>query len=210
MLMRLFSLLLLAAGSLWAQDSLPVPGPNAPAPHAESQTATDTQPVKKVKPGSIAAADHDPKESSSKDTVIDLHPPDGEADIDSSSEEDNTGVTEFKPWDPHRAMKDIEVGKYYAGEKNYKAAISRYREALEYKPRDGEATFLLAQTLEKIGQKEEALGLYDQYLKIMHNGPSAAEAQKAVDRLRPHVKLPSQNAKDKPSGNNTAENKKKD
>ena len=48
-----------------------------------------------------------------------------------------------------KAMKDVEVGDYYYKQENYKAAISRYREALEVKPHDAEATYKLAQVLDK-------------------------------------------------------------
>ena len=54
-----------------------------------------------------------------------------------------------------RAMKDVEVGDYYYRRENYKAALSRYREALEFKPRDAVATFKLAQTLEKTKEFEK-------------------------------------------------------
>src|SRR3954468_9858250 len=87
-----------------------------------------------------------PDDSSSKDNKIDLSPPKGDEVAHSDPDDDaNSDVMETKPWNPHKAAKDIEVGDYYAKRKNYKAAISRYREALEYKPRDAEATFKLAQ-----------------------------------------------------------------
>ena len=42
-------------------------------------------------------------------------------------------MSEFHPWNPHKAAKDIEVGDYYFKRKNYRAAEDRYREALFYK-----------------------------------------------------------------------------
>src|SRR5438552_16070095 len=84
-------------------------------------------------------------ESSSKDNKIDLSPPKGDDIEHADSEDDSSDVMETKPWNPHKAAKDIEVGDFYAKRKNYKAAISRYREALEYKPKDADATFKLAQ-----------------------------------------------------------------
>jgi tetratricopeptide (TPR) repeat protein len=125
-------------------------------------------------------------DSSSKNTKIDLSPPKGD-DIqhaDSDVEEDTSGVMETKPWNPHKAAKDIEVGDFYARRKNYGAAISRYREALEYKPRDADATFRLAQALEATKQNDEALQRYEEYLKILPKGEFAVESQKAIDRLK--------------------------
>jgi len=91
---------------------------------------------------------------------------------------------EVKKWDPHKAEKDVEVGDYYLSRKNFSAAISRYREALEYKPRDAVATFRLAQALEKTGDSQEALQMYQEYLKILKNGPFATEAKKGVERMQ--------------------------
>ena len=92
-------------------------------------------------------------------------------------------VMELHEWNPLRAMKDVEVGDYYYSRGGYKAALSRYREALQYKPRDAVATFKLAQTLEKTKAFEEAKQRYEEYLAILKDGPSAGEARKALERL---------------------------
>src|SRR4051812_38600619 len=126
-----------------------------------------------------------PSDSSSKDNKIDLSPPRGDDVTHSDPDDDaNSEVMETKPWNPHKAAKDIEVGDYYAKRKNYKAAISRYREALEYKPRDAEATFKLAQVLEAAKASDEALQRYQEYLKILPNGDYAPLAKAAVERLK--------------------------
>src|ERR1700760_2953278 len=76
-------------------------------------------------------------ESSSRQTSIDVAPPANDAK--SHPEADLAGDTdEFTPYNPMKAMKDIEVGDFYMKRWNYGAAISRYREALEFKPRDAE------------------------------------------------------------------------
>jgi len=97
----------------------------------------------------------------------------------------NADVSEFRPWNPHKAAKDIEVGDFYFKErKNYPAAAARYREALLYKPNDAVATFRLGLCLEKMDQPDEALKEYESYLKILPHGPQAEQAQKAIQRLR--------------------------
>ncbi|HXZ78986.1 MAG TPA: tetratricopeptide repeat protein [Terriglobales bacterium] len=119
-----------------------------------------------------------PNESSSKDGEGDLGPI---PDRYSSPGADD--VKEMQKWDPHRAAKDIEVGDYYYKEKNYHAAESRYREALEWKPNDALATFRLAQALEKLGKNEEARKNYQTYLKILPSGELAPKAKEALKRL---------------------------
>ncbi len=135
------------------------------------------------------ASSSNPNESSSKDTRIDISPPSDDNKHDGSDVDDvnEADVREMKPWNPHKAMKDIEVGDYYAKQKNYRAAISRYRSALEYKPKDAEATFKLAAALEKTKQYGEAATFYRDYLKIVPDGEFVASAQKALSRLAPQL-----------------------
>ena len=84
-----------------------------------------------------------------------------------------------------RAMKDVEVGDFYVRvKKNYPAAISRYREALEFKPHDAEATFKLAEVLNKTGDTAGAVENYEEYLKILPDGPYAKKAREELDKLK--------------------------
>lgn len=113
---------------------------------------------------------------------------------DSSSRDTNTGpspdelapddsVTELHRWDPHRAMKDVEIGDYYFKRENLRAALSRYCEALTYKPGDAVATFRIAEVLDKSGDLVGARSYYQAYLKILPRGPSAGQCKKALDRI---------------------------
>jgi tetratricopeptide (TPR) repeat protein len=156
----------------------PQPNPNLAPPRSDRVDAS--------------ALPDDAGDSSSKDTQIDLGPPPNDAkdhpksgdvlrDEGSSGEND---TMEFRPWDPHKAAKDIEVGNYYFKRKNYVAAESRFREALKYKDNDAEATFKLAVCLEKMNRPDEALAEYENYLKILPFGPEAPEVKKAIERLK--------------------------
>ena len=126
--------------------------------------------------------DRTPGESSSKDTRIDLSPPAGDAKM-----HPNSGVAddvlELRPYDPHKAEKDVEIGDFYFKQQNYRAAASRYEEALEFKPNDAEATFKLGQSLEKLGDLQSALVSYQNYLKILPEGPRVPEIKAAIERI---------------------------
>jgi predicted TPR repeat methyltransferase len=87
-------------------------------------------------------------------------------------------------WDPHKAAKDIEVGDYYFKRKNYRGALERYKDALTYKPNDAVANFRLAECEEKMNSPADAVQHYEAYLKILPHGPFAADAQKALERLK--------------------------
>jgi tetratricopeptide (TPR) repeat protein len=139
----------------------------------------------------------EPGTSSSKDTEIDLSPP--EADVKAHPENSSvlkdeggapggTGggdVAEFHPWDPHKAAKDVEVGDFYFKRKNYRAAEDRYREALYYKNNDAIATYHLAICLEKLNRPDDAVKEYESYLNILPNGAEAEACHKAIARLKP-------------------------
>ncbi len=92
-------------------------------------------------------------------------------------------VNETYPFDPHRAAKDVEVGEFYLRQKNYRAALERFNDALRYKPKDALATFRLAQTQEQLGLLEPAYRNYDSYLEILPSGPLAKDAKDALKRL---------------------------
>ena len=141
-----------------------------------------------------AARNREAEESSSHDTRIDISPPKDDAknhpgskaaleDLDIPENIDATGVQEFHPWNPMKAIKNIEVGDFYFKRKNYKAALERYKEALYYKDGDAVASFRLAVCQEKLGDKAEAKKYYEQYLKILPLGPFAKEAQGSLERL---------------------------
>lgn len=98
--------------------------------------------------------------------------------------EPDDSVTELHTWDPHRAIKDIEVGDFYRKRDNLAAALSRYCEALIYKPNDAVATFRVAEALNKSGDLVGARSYYQEYLKILPKGPAAAECKKALDHIR--------------------------
>jgi Tfp pilus assembly protein PilF len=165
--------------------------PNAPAkkepksqpPHRE-ESREQAQPQSSAKQ-SPQAAETDQREqgdSSSLDSQIDLnaHPHDARG---TRAPED----AESYPYDPHRAEKDLEVGNYYLKQKNYRAALERFRDALLYKPGDAEATYALALTQEKLELLSQAYKSYNRYLEILPEGPRARDAKMAVERLEPRI-----------------------
>ena len=134
-------------------------------------------------------------ESSSRDTRVDLTPPKDDAKnhpnsgvVDSNPEDEPGDVQEMHPWNPYRAMKDDEVGDFYFKRKSYKAALARYQDALVWKEKDAVANFRMAQCYEKLDQPDQAITHYEEYLKILPEGPFAKEAQKALQKLKAEAK----------------------
>ena len=123
-------------------------------------------------------------ESSSKQTQVDVSPPANDASSHPEANLGNGDADEFAPYNPMKALKDVEVGDFYMKRENYTAAVSRYREALEYKPHDAEATFKLAEALNKTGDFAGATENYQAYLKILPNGPYSKKAKEALAKLK--------------------------
>lgn len=86
--------------------------------------------------------------------------------------------------DPEYA-KDMEVGDFYLNErKNYIGAAMRFQDALDHKPNDPAATYMLAQSLEGLRQIDEARQVYEVYLKLDPKGKFAIQARKALEGLK--------------------------
>ena len=165
------------------------------APTAEGKSGPP--PPKNPPPPRSEPAD-DAKESTSRDTIGDISDPDlkfPETEEGAEPSDNGSDVQEMHTYDPHRAEHNVEVGDYLMRRKKYRAAESRYREALDYKPNDALATFRLAVVLEKTGQPEEAREHYEGYLKILPEGPLAGQAKKALERLKPKRENPKQSSR---------------
>jgi tetratricopeptide (TPR) repeat protein len=193
-------LCLFLIGAAAAQDTSPQnpPAQDTPAqnPPEQDTSPQDTKPVERVPVDKSAPAPKDNRanpprtdnvpagESSSKQSQIDVSPPANDEKAHPEAVLSDTGVDEFTPYNPMKAMKAVEIGDFYYKKENYNAAISRYREALDFKPHDAEATFKLAEALNKTGDTAGARENYEAYLKILPNGPYAPKAREALSKLK--------------------------
>ena len=162
--------LVLAVASWAGGQSTPAKNQNQSGPPS-SQAPPRSQP---------APAPRGPGDSSSRDTQ----------DWNTAPETPDDSVTEMHPWDPHKAQKNVEIGDFYFRQKNYRAALSRYCEALSYKPNDAVSTYKIAETLDKEGDLAGARTYYQSYLKILPEGPFAAHSKKALERIRAQAEIP--------------------
>ena len=165
---------------------------------ASDKAASNKAASDKAASEKAAANDRDAEASSSRDTRIDISPPKDDAKNHPGSKAavaglvpdnpvttviDTSGIQEFHPWNPMKASKDVDIGNFYFNRRNYRAALDRYKEALYYKEGDALATFRLAECQEKLGDKTEARKYYEQYLKVLPEGPLAKDAHASLERL---------------------------
>src|SRR5271154_2991176 len=192
------SLLLGLGAVVWAQHGgAPSSSSSSASANGDSAQQARTPNLAPPRLDRVQADDLGPDlgQSSSKDTQMDLSPPEDDdkahpqssaavAEAEAEVLGGKSGITEFHTWDPHKAAKSIEVGDFYFRRKNYRAAEGRYRDALGYKENDAVATIRLAVCLEKLGVLDDARLEYESYLKILPHGPEAEQAQRAIDRLK--------------------------
>lgn len=97
---------------------------------------------------------------------------------------DLNGGSAYTPPGP---TKSVEIGNFYLKRHNYKAAISRFKEAIQTRSDYAPAYLGLGKAYEKAGQKKKALAAYQQYLDMLPSDKDAADAKdvhRAMDRLR--------------------------
>jgi Tfp pilus assembly protein PilF len=91
-------------------------------------------------------------------------------------------------WDPLRAEKDIEVGRYYMKKGNYDAAMDRFRDATEARPGYALPYRLLAEAQEKKGLQREAVQSYKTYLKLYPHAEDAGKVRQQIHKLEQELK----------------------
>ena len=82
---------------------------------------------------------------------------------------------------PPGPAKSVEVGNFYLRKRDYRAALSRFKEAADADPTYADAYLGLGKVYEKIGLKRKALDAYRKYLDALPSEKDAEDA-KAVHR----------------------------
>jgi len=90
-------------------------------------------------------------------------------------------------WDPMRADKDIEVGKYYLRKGDLDAAIDRFQDAIEAKPGYAIPFRYLGEIYEKQGKKKPAVKAYQRYVDLYPNGEDADKIRKKIEKLHEEI-----------------------
>lgn len=82
------------------------------------------------------------------------------------------------------AAHNVEVGDYNFEQKNYRGALSRYREADEQKPADAAILVRMGRAYEKIDEPASAIARYEAAIKLTGPEKWISEARASVERLR--------------------------
>ncbi|MBI1941917.1 MAG: tetratricopeptide repeat protein [Acidobacteria bacterium] len=93
---------------------------------------------------------------------------------------------EPEPYVSPPAWKSAEVGDFYLRKKKYRAALSRYQEAVKVDPYYAPGYLGLGKVYDKIGLSQKALDAYQKFLDLLPSTKQAEEAKdvhKAIARL---------------------------
>jgi len=86
--------------------------------------------------------------------------------------------------DDERVDEDLSVAKFYINDENYQGAYLRAKDAVSIQPEYSAAHFTLAEVLQKMKKKDEAIAEYQTYLKLDPEGEKAKAAKKALAELQ--------------------------
>ena len=87
-------------------------------------------------------------------------------------------------FDPLRAEKDIQVGRYYLRRGDLDAAIDRFQDATQARAGYAPPFLLLGEAQEKKGRKKEAIKSYTRYLEIVPHADDARKVRKRIEKLQ--------------------------
>ena len=90
-------------------------------------------------------------------------------------------------WDPLRAEKDMEVGKYYLKRGDIDAAIDRFQDATEAKPGFAIPFRYLGEAYEKKGKKKPAVKAYQRYLDLYPHAEDGDKIRKKIEKLHEEI-----------------------
>ena len=90
-------------------------------------------------------------------------------------------------WDPLRAEKDLEVGKYYMKKGDIDAAIDRFQDAAEAKPGYAIPYRFLGDAYEKKGKKKPAVKAYQRYLDLYPQAEDGDKIRKRIEKLNQEI-----------------------
>ncbi|HTA56854.1 MAG TPA: tetratricopeptide repeat protein [Candidatus Baltobacteraceae bacterium] len=90
-------------------------------------------------------------------------------------------------WDPLRAEKDLDVGKYYMKKGDIDAAIDRFEDATTAKPGYAIPFLYLGEAYEKKGKKKPAVKAYQRYLDLYPHAEDGDKIRKKIEKLNKEI-----------------------
>lgn len=109
--------------------------------------------------------------------------PKGKKNVDSAV----SSAPDQPQWDPLRAEKDLDVGKYYMRKGDIDAAIDRFEDATIAKPGYAIPFLYLGEAYEKKGKKKPAVKAYQRYLDLYPHAEDGDKIRKKIEKLNREI-----------------------
>jgi tetratricopeptide (TPR) repeat protein len=100
-------------------------------------------------------------------------------------EEDESLIPEQCVLNPLEAGRNIVAGNFYFKKNNYRAAANRYKRAVCWDPSSAEGFLKLAESDEKMKDRQGAREAYEKYLAVAPDAKNAAEIRKKIAKYPP-------------------------
>ncbi len=97
-------------------------------------------------------------------------------------EEDESLKPKEYTFNPLQASKEVTIGNYYFKKGNFRAAAKRFSEATHWNPGMADAYLRLAETQEKLKDKDAARASYAKYLELAPDAKNAEAIRKKLTR----------------------------
>ena len=116
-------------------------------------------------------------------------PPAAKSDAKPKKNADNPvqSAPDQPKWDPLRADKDMQVGKYYMRKGDIDAAIDRFEDATLAKPGYALPFLCLGEAYEKKGKKKPAVKAYQRYLDLDPKAEDGDKIRKKIEKLHEEI-----------------------
>jgi tetratricopeptide (TPR) repeat protein len=131
----------------------------------------------------LPAQAQDPQTDSSSKPAEPASTPPKKASGKEKSDPKTQSAPDQPTWDPLRAEKDLEVGRYYMKKGDWDAAIDRFEDAATAKPGYALPFRCLGEAQEKKGLKREAIKSFTRYLDLYPHAEDADKIHKKIDKL---------------------------
>lgn len=98
-------------------------------------------------------------------------------------EEDESLIPETCVLNPLEASRNITAGNFYFKKGNFRAAANRYKRASCWDPSSAEAVLKLAESDEKLKDRDGAREAYQKYLALAPDAKNASEVKKKLAKF---------------------------
>jgi Tfp pilus assembly protein PilF len=87
-------------------------------------------------------------------------------------------------FNPLQAAREITVGNFYFKKGNYRAAATRYEEAVKWDPANGDAYLKLAGAYEKVSEKERAREVLAKFIEMVPDHKRVPEIRRKLGKTK--------------------------